>query len=179
MVAGRRRRGVRVRRSRHIVAYWRNRTLVACNYATGTRAEVPQKACELLNFCDDWTKLDDVENAGFVPPATFRATIDKMVSLTLLERSDRLPDPRVSAMDTLRQWNPQAGFFHATTKDVRYASPRVAARYARAASRQSRAPAAIKRYPNAQTIDLRRPDSKDALPIGGRAVRDRAKERIR
>jgi SagB-type dehydrogenase family enzyme len=161
MAAGRWRPALRVRRSPHIVAYWRSRTLVACNYATGAKVEVPPKACELLDFCHDWTKLDDLEKAGVVSPSTFSATIDRMVNLTLLERSDRRPDPRVSAMDTLRPWNPQAGFFHATTKDVRYASPRVAARYARAASKPARPPAAIKRYANARTIDLRRPDSED------------------
>jgi len=140
---------------------------VACNYATGAKVEVPPKACDLLSFCDDWTKLADLERAGFVPPTTFEATIDRMVALTLLERSDRPCDPRVSAMETLRPWNPQAGFFHATTKDVRFASKRVVvqrvqrAQRARAGAPPSRPPPAIKRYPNLDTIDLRRPNRED------------------
>ena len=135
---------------------------MACNYATGARIEVPPKARDLLTFCDGWTKLADLERAGFVPSSTFAATIDRMVELTLLERSDRPQDPRVSAMDTLRPWNPQAGFFHATTKDVPFVSPRVAARHARA-SAPARPPAAVKRYPDLDTIDLRRPDRDDAF----------------
>lgn len=155
---------VRVRRSAHLVAYWRERTLIACNYATGAKAEVPPRARDLLSFCDDWTKLDDLARAGFVSSSTFAATIDRMVELTLLERSDRPLDPRVSAMDTLRPWNPQAGFFHATTKDVPFVSPRVFARRRRAGAAASPPPPAIKRYPGRETIDLRRPDHhEDAL----------------
>lgn len=156
-------RGVRVRRSPHIVAYWRHRTLVACNYATGMKAEVPPAAGELLGFCDGWTRLADLEDAGFVSKSAFPAIIDRMVNLTLLERSDRPADPRVTAMDTWRPWNPQAGFFHATTKDVRYGSPRAAARSPRAVRQKSRPPATIKRYADAPTIELRRPPAEDAF----------------
>ena len=130
---------VRVRRSPHLVVYWRGKTLVACNYATGARAEVPPRACELLSFCDAWTALDDVKGAGFVPAASFAAVIARMVSLTLLERSDRPADPRSLAMEGLRPWNPQVGFFHATTKDVRFASKAV---FAEARSSRRRATAA-------------------------------------
>ncbi len=160
MAKGTRGRGIRVRRSRHLVAYWRGRTLIASNYATATNVEVPPKACNLLTACDDWTKLDDLERAGFVSSSTFAATIDRMVELTLLERSDRPRDPRVTAMDSLQSWNPQAGFFHATTKDVPFAPPRVVARRARGGP-ASPAPAAIKRYTNRPTIDLRRPNRDD------------------
>ncbi len=152
---------VRVRRTPHLVVYWRSRTLVACNYATGGKTEITSKACELLTACDDWTKLDDLERAGFVSSSTFAATVDRLVELTLLERSDRPTDPRVTAMDTLRPWNPQAGFFHATTKDVRFVSPRVFARRARTGAAASPPPAAIKRYSGLETIDLRRPDRAD------------------
>lgn len=152
---------LRVRRAPHLVAYWRKRTLVACNYATGAKIEVPPKARDLLTYCDDWTKLADLERAGFVPSSTLAATIDRMVELTLLERSDRPKDPRVMAMDSLRPWNPQAGFFHATTKDVAFVSPRVAARLARAGPPVAPAPPAIKRYRNHETIDLPRPNRDD------------------
>ena len=73
--------------------------------ATTRRAlvsEVPPRACELLSFCDAWTALDDVQGAGFVPAASFAAVIARMVSLTLLERSDRPADPRSIAMERLR-----------------------------------------------------------------------------
>ena len=163
MGSGTRGRAVRIRRSPHLVAYWRGRAFIACNYATGAKVEVPPKARDLLTACDDWTKLDDLERAGFVSSSTFAATIDRMVELTLLERSDRLPDPRASAMDTLHRWNPQAGFFHATTKDVPFVSPTVFARRARSSAPASPPPPAIKSYAGLETIDLPRPDAEDAL----------------
>jgi SagB-type dehydrogenase family enzyme len=159
MAAGSPRGGVRVRRSPHLVVYWRDKTLVACNYATGARADVPPRACEVLSFCDAWTSLDDVRSAGFVPAASFAAVIARMVSLTLLERSDRAADPRSVAMEGLRPWNPQVGFFHATTKDVRFASKAVFARSAR--HDVAPQPPAIKRYRGAPVVALRRPDGDD------------------
>ena len=163
MGSGTRGRAVRIRRSPHLVAYWRGRAFIACNYATGAKVEVPPQARDLLSACDDWTRLADLERAGFVSSSTFAATIDRMVELELLERSDRAADPRASAMATLRRWNPQAGFFHATTKDVPFVSPRVAARHARTTGQPSAPPAAIKRYAGLETFDLPRPDGEDAL----------------
>lgn len=154
-------RAVRVRRSPHLVAYWRHQTLLAHNFATGVKAELPASACNLLSFCDEWTKLDDLASAGFVASSIFLATIEKLIDLTLLERSDRPRDPRADAMDGLRLWNPQAGFLHATTKDVSFVSPRVAARRLKATGARPRPPAAIKRYPNHPTIDLQAPSGQD------------------
>ena len=136
MGRGTRAPGVRVRRSPHLVAYWRDRTLITSNYATGTKVEVPPKACELLNLCGEWTTLEHLERAGVVHPSTLAGIVDRLVALQLLERSDHPRDPRVSAMERLRAWNPQAGFFHTTTKDVPFVSPRVAARKARAGHRR-------------------------------------------
>jgi SagB-type dehydrogenase family enzyme len=76
----------------------------------------------------------------------------------LLERSDRVEDPRVRAMATLDPWNPEAGLFHTATKNVRFWPPREAARQARARARQSPMPASVKRYPTgAMTVALPRP----------------------
>ena len=157
--SGRQRGNVRVRRSPHLAVYWRSKTLVACNYATSVKAEVPPKACELLSFCDDWTPLAQVRNAGFVSAASFDVVIARLVALTLLERSDVRPDPRAVTMEKLRPWNPQVGFFHATTKDVRFASKAILAR--RPSQKGAPAPPAIKRYPNADTIPLQPPSLSD------------------
>jgi SagB-type dehydrogenase family enzyme len=134
------------------------------------KVEVPPEACELLRLCDDWTTLTDLASAGSVPPSIFTATIRKLVQFTLLERSDRQPDARVRALDALRAWNPQAGFFHLTTKDVRFASPE-ALRTAPGGSHRGRPPAAIKRYPGQRTIDLKRPDITGELAAVLRARR--------
>ena len=169
MGSGTRVRAISVRRSPHLVCRWRGRTLVACNYANGLNVEVPPKAAEILGFCDDWTKLDDLREASFVQRAELRTTIDRMVALTLLERSDRERDPRAVSMDTLSAWNPQAGYFHSTTKNLRFVSPAVLAR--RGLTNDTRPPAAIKRYPNRSTIDLPRPDANGELATALRARR--------
>src|SRR5262245_46859840 len=147
MSHGNGRRALRVRRSPHLVAYWRNHMLVACNYATGTNARITTKACEILDFCNDWTAIEDLQAAHLMTDAALRPTIDRLVELSLLERSDRPIDPRVVAMDHLRPWNPAVGFFHATTRDVRFTSPRQALRYAKIKAKHAPAPPAIKRYP--------------------------------
>lgn len=170
MSVGSRRGAVRIRRSPHLVVYWRSKTLVACNYATGARAEVPPKACALLSFCDDWTALADVRDEGFVPTASFAAVIARLLTLTLLERSDRPADPRTVAMERLRPWQPQMGFFHATTKDVRFVSRAVMARRARG-TLESSPPPAIKRYRGVPVVNLRRPDGEDAFAQVVRARR--------
>jgi SagB-type dehydrogenase family enzyme len=153
---------VSVRRSPHLVAYWRNRTLIACNYATGSTAEVPPGICDLLDVCHDWTRLEDLEASGVISPSSFSATIDRLVALTLLERSDRPADPRVRALSSLQAWNPAAGFFHATTRDLAYASPRRAAKYA--AAPKSAPPAAVKRYKDADTVTLSKPQRDSEFP---------------
>ncbi|HET7218282.1 MAG TPA: SagB family peptide dehydrogenase [Vicinamibacterales bacterium] len=136
------------------MVYWRGRTLIACNYATGELSQVPPRAFEILNACDDWTPVDDLAHAGFVSDDTFPAVIEKMVALGLLERSDRPRDRRALAMDVLAPWNPQAGFFHTTTRDVRFTPRAAALRKQRAKAARLPPPPAIKRYPGAPRVDL-------------------------
>ncbi len=150
---------VRVRRSPHLVAYWRGDTLIACNYATGRKVELPLKAWELLNACGEWTPTVALATAGFVPPENSPALIDRMVALELLERSDRPRDPRAVAMDALAPWNPQVGFFHTTTRDVRFTPRAFNRRYMRAKAAKTPPPAPVKRYPRVKAIDLPRPQS--------------------
>lgn len=164
-------RAVLVRRAQHLVAHWRDRTLRVHNYATGIKAEVPPNVCELLSLCDDWTTLTDLASAGLVPPSAFSATIRKLVRFTLLERSDRRPHPRVTALDTLSAWNPQAGFFHLTTKDVRFAAPQALRTVPAKDGTVRRPPAAIKRYTNRRTTDLPRPDATGELATALRTRR--------
>lgn len=165
------RRAVCVRRCSHLVAYWRGETLIACNYATGVRAELPPRACNLMNACGDWVPLEALAGAGFVSPASFAATIDRMVQLTLLERSDQARDPRAVAMDVLRPWNPQAGFFHAMTRDVPFVSRASAARYIRKKAKEQPPPPALKQYRNVRTIELEPPALRDQFAAVLRARR--------
>ena len=153
------------RRSPHLVAYWRNGSLRICNYATNHTVAAGHLVCELLDFCNDWRSIDDIAGGlSSGPSPHISALVEKLVSLSLLERSDLSADRRVQAMDRLGPWNPEAGFFHTATRDVAFSSPQKAARYRRQARiRQSR-PAAVKRYPGVERIDLPRPDAVGEFP---------------
>src|SRR4029453_17904594 len=140
--------------SPHLVAYWRGPTLIACNYATGRKVDLPLKAWEVLNACGEWTPTAALAMAGFVPPKTFPALIDRMVALELLERSDRPRDPRAVAMDALAPWNPQVGFFHTTTRDVHFTPRAFNRRHMRAKAAKIPPPRPVKRYPSVKATDL-------------------------
>jgi SagB-type dehydrogenase family enzyme len=160
-----RRSAVRFRRSPHLVAYWRNGSLRICNYATNHTAAAGHLVCELLDFCSDWRTIEDM-TGGLSSGSSLHlsALVEKLVSLSLLERSDSRADRRIQSMDRLGPWNPEVGFFHMATRDVVFSSPQKAARYRRQARiRQSR-PAAVKRYAGVAQIALPRPDAVGEFP---------------
>ena len=150
----------RVRRSRHLVLYWRGDRLIVHNYATGARMQGDALLCRLLEYCGDWRTADDIRlrlSLGSAP--VVRALLARLVSRGLLDRSDRPASPQAAAMAALDRWNPEAGFFHTATKNVHFWSPLDAARKARLQSATWPMPAPVKRYRGSATIDLPRPRS--------------------
>ncbi len=149
------RRAVRFRRAPHLVLYWRNDSFVARNYATNDIAPVDSFVCTVLDFCAEWKTLDDIRRAIGDSPWLTRL-LRVLAARSLLQLSDRPHDPRVNAMTALDPWNPEAGFFHAATKDVRYWSAAESARRAAETARESPMPSPLKRYRGAATINLPR-----------------------
>ena len=148
----------RVRRSAHVVAYWRHGQLVIRNYATDTTTRANSLVFALLEFCSEWRTRREIEQVlGVRSPALVLKLVRLLTKQSLLERSDRLQDPRERAMSALDRWNPEAGFFHTATKNVRFWSPQEAARHARRQAREQRMPATLKRYPGAPRVDLPKP----------------------
>jgi SagB-type dehydrogenase family enzyme len=166
-----RRRTLCVRRSPHLIAYWRAGTLIACNYATGGRVEVPPKVCELLRACDEWTPVTALADGEFVSREAFPSLVAHMVTLGLLEQSDEPRDPRAVAMDLFQPWNPQVGFFHSTTRDVRYSSREFTRRYTRDRVKECPPPPPVKQYRHAETVALSPPPSRDEFAAVLRARR--------
>jgi SagB-type dehydrogenase family enzyme len=157
-VKGSRRDAARVRRSAHVVAYWRHGHLLIRNYATDTTTKANSLVFALLEFCSEWRTRREIEQVlGVASPALVVKLVRRLTEQTLLERSDRLQDPRERAMSALDRWNPEAGFFHTATKNVRFWSPQEAARQARRQARERKMPATQKRYPGAPRIDLPKP----------------------
>jgi SagB-type dehydrogenase family enzyme len=125
-----------------------------CNYATRVTTEANPLVCEILHACDRWRSIDEIRRRTTAGGALLPQIIDRLVVLSLLERSDRPSDARGTAMSTLDAWNPEVGFFHSATKDVPFSSAREVRRRAREPRRGPRMPAPIKRYPDAASVSL-------------------------
>ncbi len=152
-----RRRRVRFRRSPHLVTYWRGPAMLVCNYATRITTAGNPIVCEILHACDRWRSVDEIRSQTTVGGALLPDIIDRLVVLSLLERSDRPRDPRAVAMSTLDVWNPEVGFFHSATKDVPFSTPVQVRRHARAAEKGPPMPPPVKRYPQVPSVPLPRP----------------------
>jgi SagB-type dehydrogenase family enzyme len=163
---------LKVRRSPHLVAYWRDDDLLVRNYATRDILHVTPFICELLDICSDWTSLAVLSTRLSVASAAeLRPLLDRLLALHLLERRGRRPPASVTAMARLDSWNPEAGFFHMATRDVRFLAPRAAARAARVQAALAPMPPVVKRYPRATSVDLPRPQDTGEFPAVLRARR--------
>jgi SagB-type dehydrogenase family enzyme len=132
--------------------------LVIRNYATDTTTRANSLVFAVLEVCGEWRTPREIEQLlGVASPALVQKLVHRLTKQSLLERSDRLQDPRERAMCALDRWNPEAGFFHTATKNVRFWSPQEAARHARRQAREQRIPATLKRYPGAPRVDLPKP----------------------
>jgi SagB-type dehydrogenase family enzyme len=104
------------------VCYWEKDRFILHNYATGIRASATPLAVEILELCEDWRPASAFAADLRALDSTVLATVlSALVEQSLLERSDR-PVPLASAL--YAQWNgwrPAAAFFHAATRDMRYA----------------------------------------------------------
>lgn len=142
--------------------YWRDGSLIVRNYATGAAAAADPLICRILDICGEWTTLTEISAAlDLEPHPLLRRIVDFLTARSLLERSDRKTDPRSDAMKALDQWNPEAGFFHTATKDVRYVSAREAATRARAQPRRVPMPPPVKHYVGNPVVPLPKPQSGD------------------
>lgn len=145
----------RVRRSPHLVFYWKNGDFLLHNYATGRMVPATPLVCDVLDFFDDWRPASDLFAAE--PDLDSEALGRLVLQLTrssFLQRSDRPEDPAERAMARFARWNPSAGFFHTSTKDVRFISARAARAEERRQARRWPVPDAVKRYRRAPVVRL-------------------------
>jgi SagB-type dehydrogenase family enzyme len=104
-----------------VVAYWTDDGIVFHNFATGVRVAGEALTIGLLDYFSSWKRAAALAERSTIPPAVVRRAIRRLHEQTFLQRSDRPPHHREAAMETWRSWNPAAGLFHFTTKDVRFA----------------------------------------------------------
>jgi SagB-type dehydrogenase family enzyme len=162
---GVRQRRLTLRRSPHLVAYWRDADLHIYNYATRQTARANSFVLDVLNHCAEWRTVTQLL-AAFAdqPDELFAALLDQLVEMSLLERSDRSPTRQVAAMTRLAEWQPEMGFFHAATRDVPFLEPGVARTRSRARAARLKMPRPVKTYPGATRVALPRPQRGGQFP---------------
>jgi SagB-type dehydrogenase family enzyme len=138
--------------------------LLIHNYATGRTADVAPFLCAVLHVCGDWCSFEAIEAMLQIGPSRTRDFLHVLTSSSLLQRSDRAPDIRERAMAAFDQWNPAAGFFHSSTKRVRFLGPRAAAKMEREQAGRSSMPSPVKRLRGAATTRLPTPRADAEFP---------------
>jgi hypothetical protein len=112
------RRPRRYRRSRHLVCHWTQDGLAIANYATGLQTVGSALTAEVLDSCGDWLTLDEIgARLPHMSRASLAAAVRILEQCTLLESADA-PRAAERAHEPWASWNPAAGFFHFSTKDV-------------------------------------------------------------
>lgn len=148
----------RIRRSPHLILYWRNGRLLICNYATGDVIDTTPDICSVLDYCDDWRTPSAVGKHLGIDRSLAERLVRSLASRGLIQRSDRRANPRDETMGALAEWNPAAGYFHTATRQVRFLSPRQAAAFARSRAASRPMPSAVKRLRRAPAIALPAPE---------------------
>jgi SagB-type dehydrogenase family enzyme len=141
-----------LRRAPWLVSYWQDDRLVFENYATGVRISAHPLTSQILEFFDRWRPVDEA-TASFThfTTSSVRSAVYALERDSFLIRSDRPPHARATALATWSRWNPAAGFFHLSTKDVPYAVDQaVTDEFLRRKARRSPEPSPFKRYPGAR-----------------------------
>ncbi|HXZ42199.1 MAG TPA: SagB family peptide dehydrogenase [Terriglobales bacterium] len=143
------------RRSPHLVLYWQGGKLIFENYIDRSKITAAPITFEILRLFDRWRSDESLlRHLPEFSPSSVRKAIRALVRHSLLERSDRAGADS-QRMPTWEPWNPYAGFFHFSTKDVQYSNDmRATYRRLRRRAKRDPMPSSIKRYPAARQFKL-------------------------
>jgi SagB-type dehydrogenase family enzyme len=142
-----------------VIIYWRDRILVFENFLTRRQTTAEPLTASLLDFFDQWKSVADLCTAmPQYAPASLRHAVEQLVRHSLLQRRDRPLPTGHDALAAWSKWNPAAGFFHLSTRNLRFADDdeeefRSLVRLAKSKP----IPIPIKRYRNAKQIPLPSP----------------------
>jgi len=153
------RQQTRYLRSPFVIVYWSERHLVFENFLTRCQITAQPLTTSLLDFFDQWKSVADLYAAmpQYAPSSLARA-VTQLVRHSLLQRADQPLPAGHAALAAWSKWNPSAGFFHLSTRNLRFADDdeeefRSLVRLARSKP----IPLPIKRYRNAKQIPLPNP----------------------
>jgi SagB-type dehydrogenase family enzyme len=150
---------VRYRRAPFLISYWRDNQLVFENYLTQRRVSASPLTSRILHFFDRERPLRALCAAlTEYTPASLRKAVQMLVRHSLLQQQGRTRPPGERELRAWSEWNPAAGFFHLSTKDLPF--ERDAAKEFRGLLRLAKSkpiPKPVKRYPTAQRVRLPAP----------------------
>jgi SagB-type dehydrogenase family enzyme len=150
---------VRYRRAPFLISYWRENDLVFENFLTRRRVSASPLTSTILHFFDRDRPLSALcARLTDYTPESLRKAARMLAQHSLLQRQgSRLP-PGERELHAWSEWNPAAGFFHLSTKDLPF--ERDAAKEFRGLLRLAKSkpmPKPIKRYRQAQQVRLAAP----------------------
>jgi SagB-type dehydrogenase family enzyme len=142
-----------------VIVYWREKLLVFENYLTRRQVAAHPLTASLLHFFDRWKSFADL--CAAMPeyaPASLKRAVGELVRYSLLRREDQPPPPGQAELTTWNEWNPAAGFFHLSTKDLQFEADTAKQFGELVRLAKSRPiPLPIKRYAKAKQIQLEPP----------------------
>ena len=154
------------RRSPFIVCYWSEKGLVFENFALRKRTSASPLACAILDFFDRWRPAEELfRQLAEYSTGSLRNAVAQLERRSLLQSSARRESPAEKSMASWQDWNPAAGFFHFSTKDVQYEHDLdVIHRAMRARAKTQPIPLPVKHYPRARQISLAAPKVASEFP---------------
>jgi SagB-type dehydrogenase family enzyme len=144
-----------------VIIYWRDGRLVFENFLTRRQVTAQPLTLSLLRFFDKWTSVAVLCSAmPEYTPASLKHAVADLVRYSLLQRNDQPLPPGHAALAGWSEWNPVAGFFHLSTRDLQFAADdqeefRSLVRLAKSKP----IPLPIKRYTKAKQIQLPAPSA--------------------
>jgi SagB-type dehydrogenase family enzyme len=164
-----------LRRSPFLISYWRDNQLIFENYLTRKKVAASSEVGGVLDFFGEWKRVGEILRRWpeYSPDSLLKA-VGRLLRESLLEGSrqkNSREDDRQRALRRWRAWNPAAGFFHLSTKDI-YAdevTPEEIA-YVEQLAKTHPVPKPLKAYPGARVIELERGNLSGEFP---RVLRER------
>jgi SagB-type dehydrogenase family enzyme len=142
-------------RSPHIVSYWDGADLMLYNYAARTELIASVDMCAIVNACDaPRTAAAILPRCSGLRVAPLADLLRLLVRYRMLYRNARAATAAEGAMKKFHAWNPAAGFFHQSTKDVPFGDRASASKRQRARAQSWPMPAPVKRIPSAAITRL-------------------------